>query len=384
MMRIPDLPKKFDLDGKILSAGSVASVELSPSTDSDVVSAILANSPFPIRSNGRIELGHVLLDGNVKFKADKKLTGSTAVSFSFSGAAGAGAGIYDDPADALRALNLAETPQLDLALPDDESTRFFLIRSGYGVSGSIDVSHPIGAFGTVQFGDAAKGDFLYALLHRFDRREGARDVVERTVGSWRLPRHVETATDLRPGTWVLAEVDGSLAVRLAAELGYDFNYVHEVRTPGVDGVGLTGDLGFKIETGLKVALGLSVSGRYLILVGRESDKNEEIRLRMFKLSKKEFTFGLNLSASVQDMDSAAPDSVDDLIQAVFGVHGLQIIKDLQHRKVDGSQPGSFRSRSRTAERDRAGTAPRNNRFRLCHSLQRCGNRSRRRESRSGL
>ncbi|PYU89617.1 MAG: hypothetical protein DMG08_20875, partial [Acidobacteria bacterium] len=192
----------------------------------DVVSAILANSPFPIRSNGRIELGHVLLDGNVKFKADKKLTGSTAVSFSFSGAAGAGAGIYDDPADALRALNLAETPQLDLALPDDESTRFFLIRSGYGVSGSIDVSHPIGAFGTVQFGDAAKGDFLYALLHRFDRREGARDVVERTVGSWRLPRHVETATDLRPGTWVLAEVDGSLAVRLAAELGYDFNYVH--------------------------------------------------------------------------------------------------------------------------------------------------------------
>ncbi len=151
-------------------------------------------------------------------------------------------------------------------------------------------------------------------------------------------------------------------MRLAAELGYDFNYVHEVRTPGVDGVGLTGDLGFKIETGLKVALGLSVSGRYLILVGRESDKNEEIRLRMFKLSKKEFTFGLNLSASVQDMDSPAPDSVDALIQAVFGVHGLQIIKDLQHRKVDGSQPGSFRSRSRTAERDRAGTAPRNNRF----------------------
>src|SRR5438094_8329660 len=268
MMRIPDLPKKFDLDGKILSADSAVSIELSPSTDSDVVSAILANSPFPIRSNGRIELGHVLLDGNVKFKADKKLTGSAAVSFSFSRAAGAGAGIYDDPADALRALNLAETPQLDLALPDDESTHFFLIRSGYGVSGSIDVSHPIGAFGTVQFGDAAKGDFLYALLHRFDRREGARDVVERTVGSWRLPRHVETATDLLPGTWVLAEVDGSLALRLAAQLGYDFNYVHEVRTPGVDGgVGLTGDLGFKIETGLKVALGLSVSGRYLILVG---------------------------------------------------------------------------------------------------------------------
>ncbi|PYV34359.1 MAG: hypothetical protein DMG09_21130, partial [Acidobacteria bacterium] len=127
--------------------------------------------------------------------------------------------------------------------------------------------------------------------------------------------------------------------RLAAELGYDFNYVHEVRTPGVDGVGLTGDLGFKIETGLKVALGLSVSGRYLILVGRESDKNEEIRLRMFKLSKKEFTFGLNLSASVQDMDSPAPDSVDALIQAVFGLHGLQIIKDLQaiERWTDPSQ-----------------------------------------------
>src|SRR5439155_25851864 len=198
MMRIPDLPKKFDLDGKILSADSAVSIELSPSTDSDVVSAILANSPFPVRPNGRIELGHVLLDGNVKFKADKKLTGSTTVAFRDSGAAGAGAEIYDDPADALRALNLAETPQLDLAVPNDKSTRFFLIGSGYGLSGSIDVSHPIGAFGTVQFGAGAKGDFLYALLHRFDQDEGARDVVEHTVSSWRLPRHVETATDLLP------------------------------------------------------------------------------------------------------------------------------------------------------------------------------------------
>src|SRR5438132_12346449 len=96
MMRIPDVPKKFDLDGKILSADSAVSIELSPSTDSDVVSAILANSPFPIRSNGRIELGHVLLDGNVKFKADMKLTGSTAVSFSFSDASVDGAVLYDN------------------------------------------------------------------------------------------------------------------------------------------------------------------------------------------------------------------------------------------------------------------------------------------------
>src|SRR6185503_13372189 len=100
---------------------------------------------FPVRPNGRIELGHVWLDGNVQFKADKKLTGSTTVGFSFSGAAGAGAGIYDDPADALQALDPEETPQLDLALPDDKSTRFLLIGSGYGVSGSIDVSHPMGA-----------------------------------------------------------------------------------------------------------------------------------------------------------------------------------------------------------------------------------------------
>jgi hypothetical protein len=330
MSQAPGLSRKFDLDSNIIIPGSSSSVELNLATDGDVVTAIVGNNAFPKRPEGKIELGHVAFSGDVKFKGDVAQLGSTAVGFGFSASASAGAGVYDDPRDALEALDLEETPELDLSLPDDSKTRFFLLQAGYNISGSLEASHPIGTFGTVTFGIEGKRDAIYALLHRFDEDRGAATVVEEAIGSWRLPRHVAASKDLAPGTWVLAEVDGSLALSLAAQLGYDFSYVHEVKVPGLDGgTGLTGDLGLKVETGLKVALGFSVSGRYLILVGRESDKNEEIRLRMFKLRKKGFTFGLNLSASVQGIDTLTPNSVDDLVKAVFGVNGQQVVKDLQ-------------------------------------------------------
>jgi hypothetical protein len=332
MNQATSLARKFDLDSSIILPGSSTSVELNLATDNDVVQAIASASPFPKRPDGKIELGHVSFKGDVKFKADTKQTGATSVGFAFSGSTSAGAGVYDQARDAIAALGLAETPQLDLSVPDDSQTRFFLLRTGYQTFGSVEASHPIGALGTVSFGVEGKRSSTYALLRRFEDNERADAVIQSVVGSWRLPRHVATAKDLAPGTWILAEVDGSLALRLAAELGYDFNYVHEVTMPGLEGgTGLTGDLGLKIETGLKAALGFSVSGRYLIVVGRESAEPaiEDIRLRLFKQTKKGFNFGLNLATSLQGIDTLTPDSVDDLVKAIFGVHGLQIIKDLQ-------------------------------------------------------
>ncbi len=328
----PAFSKRFKLDPNILGSDSSNDVDVDLSTDHDIVRAFIEDGEFPTRPTGKIELGRLLLNGNVKFKADVAQTGGTAVGFSFGGTACAGAGIYDNPAQALQALELEEVPELDLSLEDDAGTRFLLLRAGYAVSGSVEASHPLGVFGSFKFGAEARHQQLYAVLHRFAQSKKARKVMEDTVTSWRLPRHVRQAEDLKPGTWILAEVDGSLALSLSAQLGYDLSYVQQVKIPGTaGGTGLSGDLGLKIETGLKATLGLTASGRYFLLVGRESDDpaSQEIRLRLFKMAKNGFTFGLNLAASVQAIDTLSPDSVDDLVKAVFGVHGLQAIKDLQ-------------------------------------------------------
>ena len=140
--------------------------------------------------------------------------------------------------------------------------------------------------------------------------------------SWRLPRHVTDAEELAPRTWLVAEAEGSVAVRLAAQVGYDFSFVREVRAAG-----LSGDIGLKIDAAAKATFGLDVSGRYLVVVGRESD-DHRVRVRMFKLARRGAEFGLNLKVGVQGVDTLTPGKVDDFVKAVFGVHGAQVVAAL--------------------------------------------------------
>jgi hypothetical protein len=135
---------------------------------------------------------------------------------------------------------------------------------------------------------------------------------------------VKTARDLKPATWLVVEVDGSLALHISAQLGYDLNLVREAQL-----LDMTRNLGVKIDAGLKAGFGFDVSGRYLLVVGRESpdDASNTVRLQLFKQSQKGLNFGLNLSVGVTTQNEL-PSNVDDLVQAIFGVHGLQVVRDL--------------------------------------------------------
>jgi hypothetical protein len=125
---------------------------------------------------------------------------------------------------------------------------------------------------------------------------------------------------------LITEVDGSIGVKIGAQLGYDFSFVREAKA-----LGLTGDVGLKLETGLEVAISFSASGRYLLAMDRESlePRDSDVRLRLFKLSNRGWDFGLNLCTEEQGVSEALPEGVDDLTRAVFGVHGLQVLKDLK-------------------------------------------------------
>ena len=316
----------FELDKTVtLDANSSLSVEISDTTAHDVFDAIANDRPFPDRADGKIALGSIAL----KAQTGKVFTFGTpgaTVGFSASAAFQTGMGVFDSPTDATASLQLKDLPQLTLTVPGTDIDKFLLMLWGYDLQGSVSGSHPIGTFGMVTFGVEGARDAKYAVLHRFPKGHGAFQVIEDTVKSWRLPRQIAKANDLKPGTWLIAEVDGSLAIKLAAQLGYDFNLVHQAQL-----MGLTRNLGVKIDAGLKVTFGFDVSGRYLAIVARECRKESDpdsgvIRLQLFKQSKRGFDFGLNLSVGITG-PSDVPSS-DDLVKAVFGVHGGQVLKDL--------------------------------------------------------
>src|SRR5580765_1878491 len=216
--------KTFPLDPDILGAGSSLSLQVSGSSDSDVLQAIATNQPFPTRPTGVIDLAHISLvasGGNpVAFQS-----GGTTVGFAFSAGATAGAGVFDDPQAAVLSLGLPETPGLDLSIGAVPNSRYMLLNAGYQASGSISGAHPIGMLGSFTFGASGAANGVSAVLHRFDAGARADTVIGETVSSWKFPRHVTSADKLKPATWIVAEADGSLSVKLGASLGYNFNFV---------------------------------------------------------------------------------------------------------------------------------------------------------------
>ena len=308
--------RKFSLDSA-LGVGASGALELSGTTSADVVAAVAGKQPMPMRANGVLELGSIgLTTGSatdLRFSA-----GATKVGVSFQAGVTAGIGIYDEAKKALAALELGETPGLRIAIGDSDTTRFALLRAGYTVSGGVKGTHPIGAVGAFSFGASASSKGVTAMLHAFDADTPADAVLRNVADGWKLPRHVNSAASLPPRSWVLAEADGSIAATLGARVGYDFSFVREVKAAG-----LAGDVGLKIDAAAKATFGFDVSGRYLVVVGRESNA-ERVRVQLFKLSRRGVDFGLNLKVGVQGIDSLTPGKVDDFVKAVFGVHGAQV------------------------------------------------------------
>jgi len=320
---VPLSNTKFQLDKAIVAPEGSLTVDIAASTAHDVLDAILENKPFPDRPDGKIDLGSIAVKGETG-KALAFDAGKSTVSFQASADFTTGLGVFSRAADAIAALQLENGSELDLNFGGTASDKFLVLSWGYGISGSVSGSHPIGMVGSLTFGAEGQHDSLYAVVHRFPAATDARSALGDLFSSWRLPRHVRTALDLRPASWLIAEVDGSLAFHISAQLGYELNMIREAKL-----LGMTRNLGAKIDAAFKASFGFDVSGRYLLALGRESDddNSKTVRLRLFKQSQKGLNFGLNLSVGVTGQNEL-PSDLDDLVKAVFGVHGLQALRDL--------------------------------------------------------
>jgi hypothetical protein len=313
--------KEFQLPAGILGPGSAEKVSVSATTAGDVLQAIARDEAFPERPDGKLDLGSIVLEASGGSNISLDAGSGATLGFNFSSSFKTGVGVFNQSSDAIGSLQLETPPGLDLAIAGQEKDRYLLMLLGYRASGAISGSHPIGALGTLSFGAQASGDGVFAVLHRIKDGTGAATALKDTIGSWRLPRQVAAAEDLKPGTWLVAQADGSVAFQLAAQLGYDFNFVRQAHL-----LGMTREIGAKIDAGLKVTFGFNASGRYIVVLGRETDASI-VRLQLYKQSDQGFNFGLNLNVGVT-AKAEFPSNLDDFVKAVFGVHGLQVVNDL--------------------------------------------------------
>jgi len=312
---------KFDKNKQFLASGAAAGISVNASIFPDVALALVNNTPFPQK---QIELTNAQV--NASASKDIKF-GTTASSVTFSGSASAFAklGVYFDPAQMLAALELDDDITPGMNITNNTNSLFVALRWGYDLQASTQGSLALGAPGSVTFAATGSREAKYAVVREFDKNTGALDCLTETVNSWMLPSQIDSLDDFKPGTWLIAEIDGSIAANLGAQFGFDYNWIRQAQLGG-----LSGDIGLRLQLGIAVALGFEASGKYALVAGRDSmdDANKQLRLRLFKQRVKGWNFALNAGATVQPQ-TFLPSDFDDFIKAVFGVYGPQIVKDLE-------------------------------------------------------
>ncbi len=312
---------KFDRNKKFLAAGAAAGISVNASIFPDVALALAGNTPFPAR---QIELGNAQVNASAA-KDIKFGGGANSVTFSGSGSAFAKLGVYFDPQQMLAALQLDDDIAPGMNLAGDPSSLFVALRWGYDLNASTKGALALGAPGAVTFAATGSREAKYAVVRRFDKTKGSLDCLSETVNSWMLPSQIDSLDDFEPGTWLVAEIDGSIALQLGAQYGFDYTWIRQAQLGG-----LSGDLGLRLQLGIAVALGFQASGKYALVVGRESmnTADQQLRLRLFKQRMKGWNFALNANATVQPR-TFLPADLDDFLKAIFGVYGPQVVKDLE-------------------------------------------------------
>lgn len=310
----PTVTKKRNLP----SGATPFDVKVAAARDPDVLASLAANSPLPARD---IPLGSVALEAgggrDVEFP-----TPSGSVRFRASGSAFSSLGVYASGEAALRDLRPGEAVAPAIALPEDAKHRYVVLRWGYDLAGYAKGSLGLGAGARVTFGADGRSEGVFAVIRRVARTAGARDALAGVVDAWAIPTLIDSAEALEPGTWIVAEVDGAIAATVGAGYGYDFHWVRATRLGN-----LTGDIGLRLEAAVQAAFTFSAAGRYALVLSRETEE-PVLRLRLYRLALNGWKFAFDLKAAAQPQ-LPAPATSDELVKAVFGLHGAQIVRDLK-------------------------------------------------------
>lgn len=296
-------------------AGSLG-LNVAADAAADVRAALLANTPFPVRQIALAEI-------SARAETAKPIQfGSGNLKAEFGAGASAGIGVFQDPQAVLQMLAPDEALLPGLQLPLQAGENLLLLRWGFDASANLSGAVALGAVGKATAGVEAAGGGLFAVVRRASQATPARDALQDLADSWMLPRQVASIHDLAPGTWLVAEVYGSLGVKLGVQAGWDFNWIREAKAGA-----LQGDIGLRLEAALGATFGYRAEGRWAVVVARESSE-PSLRLRLFRLKARQLDLGLNAAVDFKASFPILPRNVDDLVRAVFGTHGAQVVGTL--------------------------------------------------------
>ncbi|PYY13248.1 MAG: hypothetical protein DMG60_22350, partial [Acidobacteria bacterium] len=242
--------------------------------DKAAMQAIAGNQPFP---QWDTKLGELTAKAATADPIRLPSSGGVLVQFSGNVSAYAGLGLFTDPAKLVNSLGIADDLSAGLTLSGGNDSGFCVLRWGYDLAASAQGSVALAAPGSLTFGVDGSREAVYAVVRRFNRAVGGRDVIQGTVASWTMPQAVKSVEDLQAATWLIAEVDGAIALKIAGAYGYDFDWVRQLKAGG-----LSGDVGLKLHAAISVALGFSAAGKYCVVLSREPEDPQNLRLRIFK------------------------------------------------------------------------------------------------------
>lgn len=257
----------------------------------------------------------------------------------FSADANASLGIFASPAS-VRTGVLDNAPLVaDLAdtvafTGESAAAKFLLLRWGYDISANVSGAVALAPAANLTFSGDAGSKGFYALVTAVQSDALVKASLDQLFSAWKLPSQVASANDLPPFTTLITEIDASFNVGAKVSFGYEFNWLRTV-----NGLGLSGDIGLKLETALSASIGFGMSGKYAIVLARESDA-ATLRMRLFKLKVSNLALGFDASVIATPSETVLPENFDDLLKAVLGVHGQQVMKLLGRVEdwVDPSKP----------------------------------------------
>lgn len=316
------MPIELKKDGEFLQGKLGAGIDLLVDDLPAVAKAFKNNTPLPV--NGVIDLQGRLSakTGDIHFGGG----GSTGV-VAFRAKVSGGMLFTKSAADLLKRLSKDEDALAALDIPKTGVDRFGALRWGYDIGGSAKGSVALGVGGSVKFGVEAQSSGEFVVARAWAEEPPAGDAAQALVQTWRLPRQVASPDELEPGTWIAAEIDGEFQASIGAQFGYDYSWVRTVAAAG-----LSGDIGLRIQAAAAVTVGLHAAGKYLLIVARESlePASRVLRVRVSKLNRKGWSFALDAGVNVTPSTGKfLPEQMDDFVKAVLGVHGPQLVKDLQ-------------------------------------------------------
>jgi len=325
---------------KILGATAEIRVDARPR----LARALAANSPLPLDVDpvrlADVELGLATDQQSLVFDGP---VGS--VSFSAGGDVRTGLGVYVNPTDMLRDLadlaaeSARPIPLDEIPFPDLPASRYFVLYWGYDFRADAAGSVALGAGPAVTWGARGSRNRAFIVIRAYENNPRAGTAVRDLLGrSWRLPNQIRTPADLQPGTWIVSEVTGSFSANLDVGLGLDHSWIRSVQI-GTSDV-LDGDVGLKIQAGVRAAFGLNATGRYLVLLGRDSldGSARVLRLRLHRLSQRGWDFAFHTNLDLETTTGELlPAQLDDFIAAVLGIHGLQTLQELRLWTAPGAR-----------------------------------------------